>query len=337
MRQRVLWINLVLVAALAGVGIIAYFMVRTSSPAAAATQTATVSTGDITSTISASGNAASATNYGISFASDCSGNLTSVAVKAGDVIKVGQVLATVDPATANAAVTTAQTALTAAQTSLNNSITSAKTSLSNTQATTNLDISQSQAAVNTAQANYDAAPTAQNQSSLTQAQNSLASTKLKDGQQVAAAQTALTQAEASTTPGRDRGRHGAGQPDRGAGGDQRLHADLAGGRDRRHRQRHGRDGAGVGLGGLEFVQLVHIARARPREYREHDEHQQRDGRQALDQQRLHHGRRHDQDRGPGHRDRIRHRLGQGRRRGLDHLRRADLGHRAPAAPPSPAP
>ena len=74
------------------------------------------------------GNAASASNYGISF-TDCTGDLTTVAVKAGDQVTAGEVLATVDPTTAQAAVTTATTALAAAKASLANSIASAKTSV----------------------------------------------------------------------------------------------------------------------------------------------------------------------------------------------------------------
>src|ERR1700710_352377 len=128
MQRRVMIINGALVVALAVIAFVSYDVLDGgSSKAAAATQTATVTQGTISATVSASGNAESATNIGVSF-SDCSGNLTSVAVKAGQAVTAGEVLATVDTTTAQAAVTTAQTALTSAQTSLANSITSAKTS-----------------------------------------------------------------------------------------------------------------------------------------------------------------------------------------------------------------
>jgi macrolide-specific efflux system membrane fusion protein len=107
MRRRVLWINGALLAALVVVGVVSYELLSGSGAAAAVAQTTTVRQGTITSTVSASGNAGSATNIGVSF-TDCTGNLTSVSVKAGQIVTAGQVLATVDTSTAQASVTSAQ-------------------------------------------------------------------------------------------------------------------------------------------------------------------------------------------------------------------------------------
>src|ERR1700729_1924974 len=102
MSRRTLIINGALAVAIIVIGVVAYSWLHTSSKAAATQQTTTVSQGDITSTVSASGNASSAVNVGVSF-NGCSGVLTSVSVKAGDKVTLGQTLATVDDSTATAA------------------------------------------------------------------------------------------------------------------------------------------------------------------------------------------------------------------------------------------
>src|SRR5229473_5057924 len=95
MARRTLIINGALAVAIIVIGIVAYSWLHTSSKAAATRQTTTVSQGNITSTVSASGNVASAVNFGVSF-NGCTGVLTSVAVKPGDAVAVDQTLATVD-------------------------------------------------------------------------------------------------------------------------------------------------------------------------------------------------------------------------------------------------
>src|SRR5580698_7726453 len=99
MARRTLIINGVLAVAIVVIGVIAYSWLHTTSKAAAARQTATVTQGDITSTVSASGNVASAVNLGVSF-NGCSGVLTSISVKPGDAVTAGQTLATLDNSTA---------------------------------------------------------------------------------------------------------------------------------------------------------------------------------------------------------------------------------------------
>ncbi len=196
MTRRTLIINGVLVVAIIVIGVVAYSWLHTSSKATAAQQTTTVTQGNITSTVSASGNVSSSVNVGVSF-SGCSGVLTSIAVKPGDNVTVGETLATVDNSTATTALNTAETALAQAQANLSNAITAAKTSVTNAQNSYNLDVSQAEAAL--ASANASVTPTNPNTNAITQATNSLASTKLKDQQQITSAQTALTQAEAGTS------------------------------------------------------------------------------------------------------------------------------------------
>jgi multidrug efflux pump subunit AcrA (membrane-fusion protein) len=115
MRHRKLVINgslAVVVVTLAGLG---YFTVASSSGAApTAVRTATVAQGDVTAAVSASGNVTSAMNLGVSF-TDCTGSLTTISVKPGQVVSQGQTLATVDPTKAQTALNNAQAQLAAVQ------------------------------------------------------------------------------------------------------------------------------------------------------------------------------------------------------------------------------
>ena len=70
----------------------------------------------MTSTVSASGNVSPAQTENVSFAT--SGTVTAVDVALGQQVKAGQVLATIDPGPAQAALTAAQDNLTAAQDNL---------------------------------------------------------------------------------------------------------------------------------------------------------------------------------------------------------------------------
>jgi len=72
-------------------------------------RTAVVTRGDVTATVTGSGNAASQASVPASFATD--GTVTAVNVKAGDTVTAGQVLATVDPAASKEGLRTAQAAL----------------------------------------------------------------------------------------------------------------------------------------------------------------------------------------------------------------------------------
>src|ERR1700722_1097090 len=129
MARRTLIINGVLVVAIVVIGVIAYTWLDTGSSKAAATrQTTTVTQGDITSTVSASGNVSSAVNVGVSF-NGCSGVLTSISVKPGQAVTVGQTLATADNSTAAATLVSAQASLAQAQASQSNTITSDRQSV----------------------------------------------------------------------------------------------------------------------------------------------------------------------------------------------------------------
>jgi macrolide-specific efflux system membrane fusion protein len=75
-----------------------------------------VSRGSVVATVSASGSVQSGNTASADFAT--SGTISSISVKVGDTVAKGQVLATVDPTSANAQLTTAQANLNAAKASL---------------------------------------------------------------------------------------------------------------------------------------------------------------------------------------------------------------------------
>jgi len=203
MRQRSAVINSVLAVALVAALLVTYFSVRSSDDAKpAASSTATVRKGDVTATVSASGNVAAATDVNIDFASG-GGVVTKIFVKTGDVVREGAAIAQIDQtsarqqlASANASLksargqylTTTQGRSAAERRSDNASIKSAEASVSSAnvalasaRSTYNLDKSQQNAAVDRAE------------SSVTSAENSVA-----DAQDaVDQAQSDLTQANAS--------------------------------------------------------------------------------------------------------------------------------------------
>lgn len=93
MKRRTLWINLGIVAAIVVVlGLIFAAMRPTSEPVAQ--RTVTVSKGDVSATVTASGTVQRAGIVDLVFASG--GTVTSVDVAPGDAVMAGQVLATVD-------------------------------------------------------------------------------------------------------------------------------------------------------------------------------------------------------------------------------------------------
>lgn len=83
---------------------------------AAAPTTATVARGTVTVTASAAGTVQPVDSRALTFGA--SGTVATLAVKAGDHVTAGEVLATIDPSDAQAAVSSAQSALDAAQTNL---------------------------------------------------------------------------------------------------------------------------------------------------------------------------------------------------------------------------
>jgi macrolide-specific efflux system membrane fusion protein len=160
-RRPSVWVNTALaVLVLAGAGW-AYLSLRGHSTAEASsgstTRQATVSTGTVTATVSASGTVESANTSAASFVT--SGTVTEVDVKVGDQVTAGQLLAKVDPTPAQETLNTAQANLQAA-----------KDSLARAQASTTADaatISAANAQVASAQATVDADQRAVNGTVLT--------------------------------------------------------------------------------------------------------------------------------------------------------------------------
>ncbi|MEO9222790.1 MAG: biotin/lipoyl-binding protein, partial [Mycobacteriaceae bacterium] len=108
-------INGTLLAAVVTMATLGYVAVAGTGGAAPTTaRTATVAQGDITALVSAGGNATSAMNLGVNF-TDCTGPLTAISVKPGQVVSAGQPLATVDPTKAQTALNNAQAQLSAVQ------------------------------------------------------------------------------------------------------------------------------------------------------------------------------------------------------------------------------
>jgi len=134
--------------------------VKSSNNGTTSQRTATVGVGTVQSTVTASGNVSPATSASTDFAT--SGTLTAVNVKVGQHVKTGQVLARIDPTSAQATLTTDEA-----------------------------NLAQAKATLATAQAGATAAERAQNASSLAQAQAQLASAR----QQLANDHTTLTNDE----------------------------------------------------------------------------------------------------------------------------------------------
>jgi multidrug efflux pump subunit AcrA (membrane-fusion protein) len=108
------WIvNGMLVLALVALGIYAYTRLSSSSSANAATRTATVQRGVVTTSVSASGSVASAGDVAANF--QTSGTLTALFVKQGQHVTKGHVLARVDSLSARQSVQEARAGLATAQ------------------------------------------------------------------------------------------------------------------------------------------------------------------------------------------------------------------------------
>ena len=119
MKRRRLWINLALVLAIVLVlGAIVGIALRPEGASAPA-RTATVVSATVSSTVTASGSVESAGDINLAFTTP--GMVTSIEVSAGDSVKQGQVLATINQ-------TTATQQLAAAQATLSQALSSASTS-----------------------------------------------------------------------------------------------------------------------------------------------------------------------------------------------------------------
>ncbi|MBB5475647.1 efflux RND transporter periplasmic adaptor subunit [Micromonospora parathelypteridis] len=119
LRRPPVAVNAVLVLLLAGGGCWAWLSVRGDSAQAGrptGTRTVSVSRGTVTATVTADGSVRSASTASASFAT--AGTVTAISVRVGDVVKKGQLLATVDPAAAQRDLDVAKANLTAARDAL---------------------------------------------------------------------------------------------------------------------------------------------------------------------------------------------------------------------------
>ena len=146
-RIRIISINLVLVLLVAGAGFWGYTALH---PKAAATtlSTATVTTGDVQATVSATGKVISPSDVGL--APLAQGTLKSLNVKVGDTVRAGQVLAQLDTTNLTTALDQAQSSLVTAKAAIT-ALTPTKTAAELAQAA--LQLSQAQAAVDSAKKN----------------------------------------------------------------------------------------------------------------------------------------------------------------------------------------
>ena len=113
LRHRVLSIGAVALVVAAGGGVM-YVRAGSTAPQY---RTATVTLGTIQQTLSLTGNLSPVSQSNVNF--QVSGTVTAVEVSVGQTVTAGQVLATIDPTTAQSALTQAQASLAAAQAKLN--------------------------------------------------------------------------------------------------------------------------------------------------------------------------------------------------------------------------
>jgi HlyD family secretion protein/macrolide-specific efflux system membrane fusion protein len=225
MRRAFVILNIALAVTLAGVVAVAVLAVGDPTSAAATTTTPTVkvSRGQLTATVSASGNLSARTSIGANFTGS-GGTVTGILVKVGDVVTAGQELAKVDDTSAKLSLTSANASLEQAQAGLSTTTqkqTSQQKSLSASQikqaqiSLQNAELSVTQARatyardeatqdqlVKQAQQAYDAATDATRASlenALNQAEATRASTLLRDSQSIQTSQAQVTSAQAALT------------------------------------------------------------------------------------------------------------------------------------------
>jgi HlyD family secretion protein len=126
-------------------GVVGFFLIRqlTSPPPAAAPQTAPVSRGMISSTVSATGSVVAQANARLAF--KATGRIAEVLVKPGDAVQAGQILARLDTTDLSLQATQQRAALASAQAKLANIKSGPRPE----------EIQSAQAAVDSAQANLD--------------------------------------------------------------------------------------------------------------------------------------------------------------------------------------
>jgi HlyD family secretion protein len=99
MSPRSRWVNLGLVLLLVALGVVAVRSVGPREQPLQVARTAQVTRGPVTATVTSSGNTEESLTTDVNFETD--GTVTAINVKAGDRVEVGQLLATIDPASAN--------------------------------------------------------------------------------------------------------------------------------------------------------------------------------------------------------------------------------------------
>ena len=153
MRTRTIVLYSTLAVAVVGAGGLAYGAIGSSGGSTNTTATRLVSAtvGTVSQTVSASGTVQPATSLDLNFVNG--GVLRAVNVKAGDTVKEGQVLATIDPAKAKVALETAQANLAAAQQKLNQAKNPTATPQDPAPAVDAVAVAQAKAAVNQAALN----------------------------------------------------------------------------------------------------------------------------------------------------------------------------------------
>ena len=109
MKRRRLWINLALLLAILLVIVAIIGIALRPKEASAPARTATVATASVTATVTASGAVESAGDIDLSFTTP--GIVTSISVATGELVKQGQVLATISQTTATQQLAAAQATL----------------------------------------------------------------------------------------------------------------------------------------------------------------------------------------------------------------------------------
>jgi HlyD family secretion protein len=175
-RPKPVWINTGLAILLTAAALAAYLSI--GDPTQAQTnvgRNATAQIGTVTSTVTGTGNAASANQLGVNFVGS-GGTLTAVYVQTGQKVTVGQPLARIDNTTAQQSLQTAQAQLASAQAQYDQTVGGA----------TSVQRQKDQLAVQSAQLNLNSA-----KSTLANAKQQLATDTTQQNQLVAQAQAAL--------------------------------------------------------------------------------------------------------------------------------------------------
>jgi len=146
-RIRILSINLILLLAIGGAGFWGYTVLHPKA-AVVTTQTATVTRGDVTSTVSATGKVISPSDIGL--APLVAGTLSKLYVKVGDHVTPGETLAQIDTTNLTTALTQANASLVSAKASVA-ALVPTKTAAEQAQAA--LQLAQAQAALDLAKKN----------------------------------------------------------------------------------------------------------------------------------------------------------------------------------------